>query len=618
MEARVSKAACSLKALRAELRAMQKQALRQRLRSSGVLSPTVLLALRAVLMFLLCGDLRWPMLWSMWFQQRQRSLYPMSRQLITEQVIQGWVTMYQNHPMLVPARAQLDHPWRIAADTFLIESLVYEDVLNSNARGFVVPCSALVSWYARKWQRRPRSSATDSHLLRMEQTQSTARNWACRFRHRWKLLWGELSKTRTLSRDEIRVRAAIYVRWVQWSVAEQNRSGPVVIIGMDETAVASVHRTMRGTAVSAQKQSSLPHATPHVERHVGRTALMACVCSDADLQPHLPQIWLPRSDASKAPPASIRAVFTASGSPHEAWYGTRGFATQQVMRAWLTRVRRKVRLLRPSARLVVVMDVCPVHVGESVLRHARRLGIEIVFVPARLTWLLQFLDTHVFAQLKREMRRQLWDAAHAARVGVLSPAEQLAALTRATSAKLVHGNWTHLIGRVCLNGDIGSMRPSLRELLQDIDLTPRAPTNDELAMVLGAHRTHVEGVARTLFPSRAPSAEAAQDGSVSACVVTEADGLEESSFLQPILHTTFPVTTGSGASSSSQAPANVPESDPVVRVPRGRRLWPCPRNLMIVPEPRPPETSRINTRSQKRPLMEGVVGAAKRSKSGLD
>lgn len=616
MEATLGDAVMRLKTLRAELRAMQKKAWRERQQSRVVLGPTVLLALRAVLMFQLCGDLRWPMLWSIWFQQRQRSLYSVSSRLITAQVIQSWVTMYQDHEMLVPARAQLDHPWRIAADTFLIESLVYEDVLNSNARGLVVPSSALVAWYARKWSQRPRCSATDAHLLRMDQTPATGRSWAFRFRQRWKLLWGEMSKTRDLSRDEIRDRAAIYVRWIQWVVAEQKGDSPVIIVGMDETAVAGVLRTMQGTTVNAQGLSSLPHARKKNGRHIGRTALLACICNDAELQPHLPQVWLPRSDANKAPPASVRAVFTACGSPHEAWYGTRGYTTQHVMRAWLTRLRRRVRQLRPGARIVVVMDVCPVHVAEKVLRHARRLDIAIVLVPARLTWLLQFLDTHVFAQLKREMRRQLWNATHAAPSGTLLPSEQLAALTRAASLKLVQHKWTHLLGRVCLDGNVSNMRPSLRTLLHNQDLTPRIPTKAELATILGAHRQHVDGVARALFPSSGPSAEPAHEGPDSAAVIPLTDEVSETAFLRPIVHTVFPApaSTHGSSSSSSQAPANVSGSDAVRRVPRGRRLWPCPRNLMIVPEPVHPDASRVSTRSQRRPLVEGVVGAPKRSK----
>ena len=71
------------------------------------------------------------------------------------------------------------------------------------------------------------------------------------------------------------------------------------------------------------------------------------------------------------------------------------------------------------------MDVCPVHAAPAIAAVARRLKINVVLVPARLTWLLQLLDTHVFAQMKREKRRELWQAKASAAGGTITAAEQL-------------------------------------------------------------------------------------------------------------------------------------------------------------------------------------------------
>ena len=162
-----------------------------------------------------------------------------------------------------------------------------------------------------------------------------------------------------------------------------------------------------------------------------RLALLTSVCNDPDIQKHLPQIWLPRSKEGKRPPRAVVQAFTAAGYPHEGWHGARGWTTQGVLRAWLARVRRKILQLRPGARIIIVMDVCPTHVAQCVLEAARHLGLSVVLVPARCIWLLQILDTHVFAQLKREMRRQLWRDAQRACEGTLSMAEQLQASIQA-------------------------------------------------------------------------------------------------------------------------------------------------------------------------------------------
>ena len=50
--------------------------------------------------------------------------------------------------------------------------------------------------------------------------------------------------------------------------------------------------------------------------------------------------------------------------------------------------------------LILLLDGHRCHLHESVLAHAKRWGIRLVYMPARMTGLLQPCDTHVFAKLK--------------------------------------------------------------------------------------------------------------------------------------------------------------------------------------------------------------------------
>jgi hypothetical protein len=481
-----------------------------------------------------------------------------------------------------------------------------------NSEALEVPSSILLAAYQRKWTMRPRSLITLQHLDELQTKMSLGRRWASRFRKRWGLTLGTLREVRSLSREDLRQRAAIYIRWLRWAVSEQPPGASTIVVAMDETSVTNVKRTAKGTVVPRSRQGDLRQNQGKPRRNLRRTTLIACVCSDASLQPHMPQIWLPLTDPTRLPPASMRAVFTASGAPHEAWHGTKGFVTQRLLRAWLTRMHRRVRILRPKARIVVVMDVCPAHVAQPLLAAAARLGLILVFVPARLTWLLQILDTHVFAQLKREMRRRFWMATQRSADHCLSPAEQLQALTEAATDVLVRRSWSHLFPRVGLDGSIDNLRPSLQTLLVDADLAPRLPTESELAVLLGGHRQHLGAVHRLLCgPSPDAHVGAVIPGASASSAPAEVDG-DPDQVLGPLLapeqqSTADPTTTSSAAPAAGQA----------VRLPRGRPLWPCPHNLRVLPEPPAPPGERVATRSQKRPLVSGVVGAPKRSRSLL-
>ena len=53
---------------------------------------------------------------------------------------------------------------------------------------------------------------------------------------------------------------------------------------------------------------------------------------------------------------------------------------------------------------ILLLDACPVHMGLRFLRACAKWRLWVVFVPARMTWLLQPADTHCFAMFKAKLR----------------------------------------------------------------------------------------------------------------------------------------------------------------------------------------------------------------------
>ena len=53
---------------------------------------------------------------------------------------------------------------------------------------------------------------------------------------------------------------------------------------------------------------------------------------------------------------------------------------------------------------ILMMDACKVHLSESLAQCCASRGIWLVIVPAKLTWLLQPCDTHVFQKYKIHLK----------------------------------------------------------------------------------------------------------------------------------------------------------------------------------------------------------------------
>ncbi|MCP4244382.1 MAG: hypothetical protein GY772_27875, partial [bacterium] len=71
---------------------------------------------------------------------------------------------------------------------------------------------------------------------------------------------------------------------------------------------------------------------------------------------------------------------------------------------WL---RESIGLPKEAHQVVLLLDCCMIHCTEAVLRAARRLDIWLVFVPKKLTWLLQPCDTHLFRRYRAHMQREV-------------------------------------------------------------------------------------------------------------------------------------------------------------------------------------------------------------------
>lgn len=394
------------------------------------------------------------------------------------------------------------NPLRQKVQLFLAESYVAEVVYRFNQTGLLVPSSRVLQLYLRALQWLPLSSASSVFADRLRDAQF-AKRWSRNFRQRWGLEWsGELAPHSICQRD-ISQRAAIFLRWVRHVLQDRLCGKPAVIVNMDETMLSNIKPWKKGIGFKRAGGQSRPEGIIHREAALSRTSLIASVCSAARVQPLLPQIRLPRATARGFPSKVQQAAYARASAPQVALHGGSGWNTAVTMKWYLKLLAAAVAKGAPGHAVVLVMDCCPVHLSRDVLAAAHRRGIQVIILPARLTWLMQPLDTHVFAQLKRSIRNAEYDWKANRNDSRMPAARRIEVHGEAIRQVLVDGAWSLTMVRAGMTGASENLRRSLALAVESEELSPRAPSVEELAPYLGKSLEQATSLRRLLLPALA-------------------------------------------------------------------------------------------------------------------
>ena len=137
----------------------------------------------------------------------------------------------------------------------------------------------------------------------------------------------------------------------------------------------------------------------HVKKQYRRGALthVALITDLPPVQAKLPQIFL--CNQRIVPARALTNPVLQKGPTVEFWLEKSGWNNSSKM----VRILRKVRdamsefgALQP----IVLLDACPCHIHPRVAAAAEELGLWLVVVPAKLTFLVQPLDVYAFSPYK--------------------------------------------------------------------------------------------------------------------------------------------------------------------------------------------------------------------------
>jgi hypothetical protein len=421
----------------------------------------------------------------------------------TEHHLNEWSSTALQKPDLQRALSDRFDPVRQQAQRFLVESYVAESVHRLNLSGLMVPSSRVLQLFLRCLQYVPWSAGytffhTQLHDVRV------AKRWSRKFRQRWNLQWGRDQVPHCVTQGEIKQRASIFLRWIRHVLSDRLCGKPAVVVNMDETFLNNIKPWKRGIVVRGAGGEHAHAGSVRKDPSLGRMALLASVCSHAAVQRLLPQIRMPRAKGGgKVPCEPIRTAYRAAGAPQIAVHGTSGWNTSTTMKFYLKSLMVAARRGAPGHAVMLVMDCCPSHLSVDVLAAAARLGMHVVIIPARLTWLMQPLDTHVFAQLKRKMRIAEYDWKACRTDRRMAEVDRIEMHGEAIREVLVDRDWSQTVARAGLTHTAAPLRGQLAKVVEGLDLAPRAPTEAELATLLNLSVPRAAKLRRLLLPTLA-------------------------------------------------------------------------------------------------------------------
>lgn len=234
--------------------------------------------------------------------------------------------------------------------------------------------------------------------------------------------------------------ALTYFQWMNFVTAQVPPGKRRLLIYMDETALAYSWAGQKGTVICQHRIPQGLRLRPEsVNRNEirGNVTHMAFICDDSAIQPRLPQIWL----GNKAR-FTLRLLQPLQGEVPanvHLWRQESSWNNHATMRKALSVLWQALQPFAATHYIVLLLDVARVHIHPTIYRHAQQCGLRLVYIPARLTRLLQPCDTHLFARFKAKLRRRWLDFRLASADGDVSP-KQWVLLIAAAIREVFQGN----------------------------------------------------------------------------------------------------------------------------------------------------------------------------------
>ena len=202
-------------------------------------------------------------------------------------------------------------------------------------------------------------------------------------------------------------KVAVTWQWANYLQATVQPGKQLLFINLDETYVAYYQGLFTGNMAVSKKQwpvtqRPLSQRASRGQLRMGLTHV-GLICDEPLVQPLLPQVLI--ASESVLTMTVWRAVMPLLPSWMYLIRMPSKWITQDCMVWILNLIGWSLRAVAHLYDIVLSMDVLGLHYVPKVIAAARANGIRLHFIPGKLTWLLQPLDTHGFSLYKRYLKK---------------------------------------------------------------------------------------------------------------------------------------------------------------------------------------------------------------------
>ena len=207
------------------------------------------------------------------------------------------------------------------------------------------------------------------------------------------------------------MQAAAVWGWCNWLTAEATRAGKtLLLLNLDETPIPLTFTHSQGNVMRLDPARAWLRAPrQQSDRAVQRSYFthVGLICNDPAVQPLLPQVLFVGANLmTNAAFATIQTELPGNVYVKKMKKGWNNVKEHCIIIRLLTLV---LQPLRERYQPLLIFDAAPLHLADDVMEELATASIWYLVIPARLTWLLQPLDTHAFAKYKRHLKMLFQD-----------------------------------------------------------------------------------------------------------------------------------------------------------------------------------------------------------------
>ena len=219
-----------------------------------------------------------------------------------------------------------------------------------------------------------------------------------------------------------------------------------LLINLDATSVAYSFQRGRGNVVAGAA------AETKVSRSETRGAVthVAMICNDSAVQPKLPQFII--GNHHKFTLAFMQAASVTKPPNVVLLREKSAWNSLAIMRKVLQSLADALQHFS-TYQAILVLDTASCHTSPKLVRLAASLNIWISFIPAKLTCMLQPLDTHCFAGYKDCVQKLFRQERSKAFEGRVSSISWINILYHVCTKFMCSKKWLHAFERTGLLGD---------------------------------------------------------------------------------------------------------------------------------------------------------------------